>query len=226
MFYLYLKTHRQSGLKYLGFTAKKDPYKYRGSGKVWLKHLKKYGNDIDTQILLATADKEEAAATGIFFSKLWNVVQSSEWANLIEETTAGPSAEDARARNTKLVEDGTHQWLGHNNPSHKMVKNGTHHLLGERNHVHQKVKDGSHHFCSKEKQLEMAAKKVKAGTHNFFMVSCIDRAGNHIMIPKEQYRAQTGPKNTWEYLHISSKELVERGFKSNKLGKKRGPYKK
>ena len=43
MYYLYVKTHKVTGLKYLGQTSK-DPFKYNGSGTRWTNHIKKYGN--------------------------------------------------------------------------------------------------------------------------------------------------------------------------------------
>lgn len=42
-----------------------------------------------TQILLATESKDDIKETGIFFSKLWNVVDSLEWANLKPEEGDG-----------------------------------------------------------------------------------------------------------------------------------------
>jgi hypothetical protein len=87
--YLYVKTHNKTGLKYLGKTKKLDPHKYTGSGKKWLMHLKKHGYDYTTEILLVTKDDIELKETGIFFSKLWNIVESKEWANLREESGDG-----------------------------------------------------------------------------------------------------------------------------------------
>lgn len=88
MIYLYVKTHNKTGFKYLGKTTK-DPYLYQGSGKHWKRHIQKHGNDVRTEILLATLDKEELKETGIFFSALWNVVESKDWANLIPESGDG-----------------------------------------------------------------------------------------------------------------------------------------
>ena len=96
--YLYLKTHRITGLKYLGKTIKSDPYTYKGSGKVWSAHIKKHGYDVDTQILLATECSNELRETGLFFSKLFNVVKSSEFANLCEEEGQGGNTWDKRGR--------------------------------------------------------------------------------------------------------------------------------
>lgn len=86
--YLYLKTHRKTGMKYLGKTSK-DPFKYSGSGVYWLKHLNKHGNDVKTEILLCTMSLQEFRETSLFFSKLWNIVESNEFANLTEENGKG-----------------------------------------------------------------------------------------------------------------------------------------
>jgi general stress protein YciG len=88
-YYLYVKTHSTTGLKYLGQTRAANPHKYPGSGKRWKHHLKKHGKNISTKILLVTEDKEELKETGVFFSKLWNIVESNEWANLKDEEGDG-----------------------------------------------------------------------------------------------------------------------------------------
>ena len=51
MYYLLLKTHNKTGLKYLCQTKRKDPIKYPGSGTRWLRHLNKHGFDLTTKIL-------------------------------------------------------------------------------------------------------------------------------------------------------------------------------
>ena len=90
-YYIYVKTHRKTGLKYLGQTHK-DPQKYRGSGVTWLAHLKEHGTEIETQILFETNDKNERNKIGRYYSDLWNVAESSDWANRIPETGAGGGA--------------------------------------------------------------------------------------------------------------------------------------
>jgi len=86
--YLYKKTHKDTGLKYLGKTIATDPYVYPGSGTYWTRHLEKHGNNVETEILRECVTEEELKFWGQHYSKLWNVVESKEWANLIEE--AGP----------------------------------------------------------------------------------------------------------------------------------------
>lgn len=86
--YLYKKTHKDTGLQYLGKTIAKDPYAYPGSGIYWTRHLETHGNNVETEILRECATEEELKFWGQHYSKLWNIVESKEWANLIEE--AGP----------------------------------------------------------------------------------------------------------------------------------------
>jgi hypothetical protein len=89
-YYLYIKTSPM-GLKYLGKTIK-DPFTYIGSGKIWQRHLKKHNltiNDITTEIIFETYDLDELARKGLEYSKLFNVVESDDWANLRDETGDG-----------------------------------------------------------------------------------------------------------------------------------------
>lgn len=91
IYYLYVKTHRITKLKYLGQTQK-DPIKYKGSGLDWLKHIKQHGYHVDTEIILTTSDKKERNYWGRYYSKLWNIVFGQDdygnkiWANRIPET--------------------------------------------------------------------------------------------------------------------------------------------
>ena len=89
MHILMLKEHKISGLKYLCKTSCRDPYKYNGSGILWKKHLKKYGTSIKTTILKECKTKDELIKEGIYYSKLWNVVEDQNFANLVEERGDG-----------------------------------------------------------------------------------------------------------------------------------------
>jgi len=86
--FLYKKTHKDTGLKYLGKTIASDPHAYPGSGVYWTNHLKTHGYNVETEILRECQTEEELVYWGKYYSKLWNVVESKEWANLTEE--AGP----------------------------------------------------------------------------------------------------------------------------------------
>ena len=85
--YLYVKTHA-TGLKYLGKTVQ-DPNKYKGSGTYWLRHLNKYGQEHTTEILFETDDKELFREKALYYSNLYNVVESKEWANIVPEQGDG-----------------------------------------------------------------------------------------------------------------------------------------
>lgn len=100
MIYLYVKTHNVTGLKYLGKTIK-DPYLYKGSGKYWKRHIKKYGYDVTTEILLETNDPLELLDYATQYSIKYNVVDSKEWANLIIESGDGGDTSEYINYNTR-----------------------------------------------------------------------------------------------------------------------------
>src|SRR5674476_1021522 len=88
--YLYLKTHNITGLKYLGSTQN-DPMTYKGNGMKWRKHLYENGNDVTTEILGEYRDREKLRKAGLYYSELWNIVKSDEYANMIPEVGGGGS---------------------------------------------------------------------------------------------------------------------------------------
>lgn len=88
-FKLYIKTHSITGLKYLGFTAKADVHKYTGSGFHWGKHLKVHGKLYTTEILLETDNIQDIRDCGSYYSRLWDIVKSPNWANEKPETGPG-----------------------------------------------------------------------------------------------------------------------------------------
>lgn len=83
--YLYVKTHSVTGMKYFGKTSKKDPYKYGGSGKHWLRHLKKHGPDVATEIIGIFSEESLCSEAALKFSKENNIANSQLWANLRDE---------------------------------------------------------------------------------------------------------------------------------------------
>ena len=85
--YLYIKQHSITGLKYFGKTKSKDPIKYKGSGTYWKKHINKHGIEFVETIWLSEpyTDKKLITEHALTFSKENNIVDSTEWANLILE---------------------------------------------------------------------------------------------------------------------------------------------
>jgi hypothetical protein len=86
--YLYKKTHNITGLKYLGKTTQ-DPFKYKGSGTYWSNHINKHGYDVTTEVLKECQSVDELKEWGIYYSDLWNIVESKEWANIRPESGDG-----------------------------------------------------------------------------------------------------------------------------------------
>ena len=86
MIYLYVKQHSITGLKYFGYTECKDPIKYQGSGSYWIKHINKHGKQyIKTIEIWMFFNKETAKKFASNFSKNNNIVESTFWANQVEE---------------------------------------------------------------------------------------------------------------------------------------------
>lgn len=108
--YLYVKTHNKTGLKYLGKTTKADPHKYTGSGTRWLNHLKKHGYDYTTEIVRECQTETELVEWGLYYSNLWNVVESTEWANLKEEAGDGGSHGELTRQRMSDSKKGTTPW--------------------------------------------------------------------------------------------------------------------
>ena len=79
--WLYIKQHNISGIKYFGKTVR-DPNTYLGSGLYWIRHLKKYGQNISTIWTRLFTNKEELIEFSLKFSQDNNIVQSKDWANL------------------------------------------------------------------------------------------------------------------------------------------------
>lgn len=86
MYYLMIKTHNATGLKYLCKCTNKDPHKYKGSGVYWKRHLKEHGYDITTEVIFQTEDINEFNKISLEYSEKYNVKDSKDWANLIPET--------------------------------------------------------------------------------------------------------------------------------------------
>jgi hypothetical protein len=109
MLYLYVKTHLSTGLKYLGMTSK-DPYKYSGSGLHWKRHLKLHGKEHSTEIIHECQTLDEIKQVGTYYSDLWNIVESNEWANMKPET--GDGAPSGKYHHYKQI--------GYNSTHHSM----------------------------------------------------------------------------------------------------------
>ena len=93
LYYLMIKEIVQTGLKYLCKKKyNKDPnahLKYKGSGVYWNRVLKAHPEYTITTTVLGLFNEEELIKNGLYYSRLWNIVESKEWANLIDESGDG-----------------------------------------------------------------------------------------------------------------------------------------
>jgi len=100
--WLYIKCHNETGLRYFGKTIN-DPHNYYGSGKYWIRHLKKYGYNISTIWCQLFTDKESLLEFALNFSIENKIIKSRGWANLKNETGTdggifGPITEEYRQK--------------------------------------------------------------------------------------------------------------------------------
>ena len=89
MIRLMIKTHVKTGLKYLCMTRKENWQEYKGSGKLWERHLKKHGNEITTELLLETENEDTFKTVAKQKSMELDVANSADWANLRPEEGDG-----------------------------------------------------------------------------------------------------------------------------------------
>ena len=72
--YLYIKQHSITGLKYFGKTTV-DPYKYKGSGMHWLRHINKHGREHVETLWVSElfTDKDKLHTYSEFISEELNI---------------------------------------------------------------------------------------------------------------------------------------------------------
>jgi hypothetical protein len=84
---LLVMEHNITGLKYFCKTTVLDRvHRYKGSGSFWQKHLKKHGFDVKVGALGFYVEEARCLVAAKKFSKENDIVNSHEWANLVEET--------------------------------------------------------------------------------------------------------------------------------------------
>ena len=118
--------------------------------------------------------------------------------------------------NTDKVKAGTHQFSKRPDGTsfqQDRVKNGTHHLLTRPDGTSvasDRVKAGTHNWLTRPDGTNHNTDRVKDGTNPFLRykgsVACYNKQGEYERIPKEQFHSQSGPKEDWEWVGITSKE--------------------
>ena len=74
-------------MKYLcyHFGTKESCFKYKGSGVQWRKYISVHKNKVHTLILAEADTRDILRVDGLFYSNLWDIVHSNNFANLIVE---------------------------------------------------------------------------------------------------------------------------------------------
>ena len=167
-----------TGLMYLCKTTsatKRNPYAYNGSGKYWLRHIKKHKPLIITCIVGEYNTKEELKENGIVLSEKWNVVQSEKWANLVPEQGDGGWIHN-QTGNTWKIKDTSN--MGHSN--------SWMHDDGSRKEIASKrmtTNNPSYNTPKTPKQLAASSKSSRIATEaSKKKVICIDTLSNHEIV--------------------------------------------
>ena len=216
--YLYVKTHLDTGMKYLGKT-KQDPQKYRGSGIRWKAHIAKHGYNVTTEVLLETEDNDELSEAGLYYSKKWNVVESDQWANLTEEKGQGGAIYVRLSNGVKRSPEEIAKWKS------SCIRNGT---LGKNNanKMVEKRRVGDNFASNKDPEviakINATKKKNKQEDPNWGKHSEEARKGRTGLKRKPYARNHTCSVCG----HASTKSVITRFHESKCKTKKEGPPKR
>ncbi len=203
--YLYVK-ESPKGLKYLGITSKENPYYYKGSGKYWTSHLRKHNiktKNIKTTILLQTSDRSIISFWGMYYSKIYNVVESEEWANLIPESGELSTLGSKHSDKTKLK-------IGCKSKLYKRSKEHINSLI--------KSRIGSKNSAFQKEQVSLANKgkivsaetrlKLKIANHGKKLCeSAYENSAKVRRKPVIQYDLQGNFIKEWNSAKFAGKEL-------------------
>jgi len=198
--YLYKKTHNKTGLQYLGKTTR-NPLYYKGSGKYWLKHLKKHGNDVTTEILKECQTIDEVREWGLYYSKLWNIVEEKDqvgkkvWANLREETGDGGFGlgELNPAKKKENRELKANLWKGGRNPmrQEKNKKYGNDNPMRNREVIEKYWLGKNNPSCRPEVKAKRMGKLNKNYDHTVYRWTH-KTTGETVFMTQQEFRTQYG----------------------------------
>jgi hypothetical protein len=224
--YLYIKRHYITGLKYFGFTTKTNPFKYKGSGLYWIRHLNKYGSNFNTIEIWGFDDQELCTEFALKFSIENNIVESDEWANLkVEDALPGRRIKgfktplSVKSKISKTLTE-----------SYKSGKREKLKLCGELNSMFGKThtteakykqsqkrlnKSWDEIYTSESKNIMLIGSKqrgIKLGQNNKGFVTCIDPKGETARVASDIFHSSNG-----YYVGVQSNEGKHRIINKDKV---------
>lgn len=226
IYYLYVKTHNITGLKYLGQT-KRNPHTYLGSGTTWTTHLRANGNDISTAVLLSTTCVTERNHWGRYYSNLYRITTAMDdygnriWANRIPETGGGAGRKlgsyTLQERN-KISERQSGEHNSAKTPESRAKRTGVNHWTKQEKH-----KGYTHPMKKEENKLKVSAALTGRpsplkGTRRTQEVcdaissalTGVPKTEKHILRIKETHVGFTGKKCTDQHKEkISNKRMTQ-----------------
>lgn len=221
--YLYIKQHSLTGVKYFGKTSCDNVESYTGSGKYWLAHIKKHGKEHVKTIWISEPfyDMELLQEFAIFVSEEFNIVNSSEWANLIVENGLDGAPKGVKREGAFRERNGMFGKSKEKNPfygkkhSIEQKRIWTDMRLGDKN-----PNAGGKAF-TQETLLKLRRPKANKQNYNGTpgKITCINKNGIAVQVTTEQYHSQKSlniPIDQWEYVNTRSKEAARRKYENYK----------
>lgn len=234
IYYLCVKTHASTGLKYLCQTKNENPHKYLGSGKYWRRHLRKNGYEHTTEIIRECNSKTEVKEWGIYYSDLWNVVESDDWANLMPENGGGGKTVEQPWNKGKRGAETKHFGMKYNmTESGRKSKQESGKKMFEKNFGNRTTEAWQTHYLNTlgkitpDQRREIGRKTGKKGGEKWSKasgnkVTVTDINGVSKRIPKDLFWQMKNamiehniPVEQWEYVQVSSLESKKRRAKHN-----------
>lgn len=176
--WLMIKRHVKTGLLYFCKTTKTNPYSYKGSGIRWTNHLKVHGRNVETIWCHLFEDKDTLMTYALEFSRDNDIVNSEEWANLVNEDgiTGWPPGTKHKASSVekcRLNADGFKKgYIPHNKGKKHSKKHYDNMIIGQIKYRQENPNWANKWQLGKqkaeEKRIESVKKKMRgSGNHNF-----------------------------------------------------------
>lgn len=211
--YLYIKRHRDTGLNYFGKTTKLNVESYKGSGKRWLRHLKKHGSNVETiWISEPFLCQEELTDFSLLFSELFDIVNSPEWANLIPENGL-----DGAPKGVPKPDGFGLKFIGEKNAAYGKPSTfaGRRHTDAQKKLWSEMKRGIPQGPKSEETKIKLRVSKKNKENYKGTpgKITCINKQGLAVQIYKEQYNKQKETKldvSEWEFVNTNSNEAKRR----------------